>query len=207
MNSAYVSKLISSSKLNGLWARGWWDAYWGRRERPVNSWWCFDLSFLGGYSVVLDIGWHQLYVLALLRCILSSCPVIATEDKLWPVGIVSHGGFPFLPCCEKISQAQRNTWFTTLLPLKPLSRDLTVGCEPGSKRTLSLYTWFSVSLESGEDTLAKIQCLQNWVAECFSHGGGLGWMGEEEGYGPKSKANWILEATVHGSGNAVILTC
>lgn len=109
--------------------------------------------------------------------------------------------------CEKISQAQRNTWFTTLLPVKSLSRDLTVGCELGSERTLSLYTWFSVWLESGEDTLAKTQCLQTWVTECFPHGAGLGWMGEEESYGLKSKANWILEATVHGSGNAVILAC
>lgn len=44
------------------------------------------------------------------------------------------------------------------------------------------------------------------VAVCFAPGTGLGWMEKEEGSWLKSKANWILEATAHCSGNAIILT-
>lgn len=62
----------------------------------------------------------------------------------WPPGIVTHGASPVVPCGEKISQAQRNTWLTTLPSPTPLSKHPTVGCGLGSKKGLSISPAFPV---------------------------------------------------------------
>lgn len=105
---------------------------------------------------------------------------------------------------KRISQTQGNTRLTIFLPLEPWL---------GEPSDYWLWSWEQEGLESFYLNLVRALFLhfsaiayKPGVAVCFAPGTGLGWMEKEEGSWLKSKANWILEATAHCSGNAIILT-
>lgn len=75
----------------------------------------------------------------------------------WPPGIITHGGFPVVPCGGRSAKHKEHLAHDASLP-KALSRLLAVNLGARGPSPFSV-------LGSGEDTVLKFQwlCLQGWV--------------------------------------------